>query len=73
MNYVGVGGLTVGGGYGWLTGRYGMTIDNLVAAEVVTAAGEIVACSESENADLFWAIRGAFSIVPHLGREGACS
>jgi FAD/FMN-containing dehydrogenase len=57
----GVGGLTVGGGYGWLSPKYGLTIDVLEAAEVVLANGEIVRCSEKENADLFWAIRGTLS------------
>ncbi|KAI0684808.1 FAD-binding domain-containing protein [Cytidiella melzeri] len=56
-----VGGLTVGGGYGWLTPKYGLVIDNLVEAEVVLANGDVVQCSERENADLFWAIRGAGS------------
>jgi len=54
----GVAGLTLGGGLGWLTRKHGMTIDNLVSAEVVTAAGNRVRASESENADLFWALRG---------------
>jgi len=54
----GVAGLTLGGGFGWLTRKYGMTIDNLVSADVVTADGKRVRVSESENADLFWAIRG---------------
>ena len=57
-DYQGVGGLTVGGGFGWLTGKYGLVIDNLVQAEVVTASGDIMTCSETENSDLFWAIRG---------------
>ncbi|KAI0768414.1 FAD binding domain protein [Irpex lacteus] len=57
----GVGGLTVGGGYGWLTPKYGLTIDNLVEAELVLANGDIVICNANENADLFWAIRGAGS------------
>lgn len=48
----GVGGLTVGGGYGFLTGLHGMTIDCLVGATVVTADGSIVQCSEAENEDV---------------------
>jgi len=54
----GVAGLTLGGGFGWLSRKYGMTVDNLVAAEMVTAAGEQVRASAQENPDLFWAIRG---------------
>lgn len=54
----GVGGLTLGGGYGWLSGKYGLSIDMLVEAQVVLASGQIVTCSEKENSDLFWAIRG---------------
>jgi FAD/FMN-containing dehydrogenase len=62
----GVAGLTLGGGFGWLSRKHGMTIDNLVAADVVTAAGELVRASGHENPDLFWAIRGGggnFGIV----------
>jgi FAD/FMN-containing dehydrogenase len=54
----GLGGLTLGGGFGWLSRKYGMTIDNLESAEVVTAAGEVLRASASENPDLFWALRG---------------
>ena len=54
----GVAGLTLGGGFGWLSRKHGMTIDNLESAEVVTAAGEVVRASNSEHPDLFWALRG---------------
>ncbi len=54
----GVAGLTLGGGFGWLSRKYGMTVDNLESAEVVTAAGEVVRASASEHPDLFWALRG---------------
>jgi FAD/FMN-containing dehydrogenase len=54
----GIAGLTLGGGFGWLTRKYGMTVDNLLSAEVVTVDGKKLRASEKENADLFWAIRG---------------
>jgi FAD/FMN-containing dehydrogenase len=63
---VGLGGITLGGGIGWLARKHGLAIDNLVSAEVVLADGSIVIASESQNADLFWAIRGGggnFGIV----------
>lgn len=54
----GIAGLTVGGGMGWLGGKYGLASDNLVSVDVVTADGRLLTCSEDENADLFWGVRG---------------
>ena len=54
----GIAGLTLGGGFGWLTRQHGLTIDHLLSAEVVTADGQKRVASEKENADLFWALRG---------------
>lgn len=54
----GIGGLTLGGGVGWLIRKYGMSIDNLLSAQVVTAEGKVLTASASENEDLFWALRG---------------
>ena len=54
----GVAGLTLGGGFGWLSRTHGLTVDNLLSADVVTAAGNLVRASETDHPDLFWAIRG---------------
>jgi FAD/FMN-containing dehydrogenase len=54
----GIAGLTLGGGFGWLEGAFGMTVDNLLSADVVLADGRLVRASADENADLFWALRG---------------
>ncbi|MDT8436980.1 MAG: FAD-binding oxidoreductase [Gemmatimonadota bacterium] len=54
----GVAGLTLGGGFGWLSRRLGLTVDSLLSADVVTAGGELVTCDAERHPDLFWAIRG---------------
>jgi FAD/FMN-containing dehydrogenase len=54
----GISGLTLGGGFGWITGKHGLTIDNLLSAEVVCADGEVRMASATQNPDLFWALRG---------------
>lgn len=66
VSTTGLAGLTLGGGLGWLMGKHGLAVDNLLSAEVVTATGEVVRASAEENEDLFWAIRGGggnFGIV----------
>jgi FAD/FMN-containing dehydrogenase len=54
----GIAGLTLGGGFGWISRKHGLTIDNLLSVDVVTAKGELVHASETEEPDLFWAVRG---------------
>jgi FAD/FMN-containing dehydrogenase len=61
VTHTGLAGLTLGGGIGWLMRKYGLTIDQLLSVDMVTANGELVKASETENPDLFWGIRGAGS------------
>ena len=85
VSSTGIAGLTLGGGLGWLMGKHGATVDNLISAEVVTADGELRVASATTHQDLFWALRGGggnFGVVTSLeyrlhpvgpvsGRDGA--
>jgi FAD/FMN-containing dehydrogenase len=79
VTHTGIAGLTLGGGFGWLMRKHGLSADNLLSVDVVTADGELVSASETRNADLFWGVRGgggnfgiitSFEFALHpLGRE----
>src|SRR5271165_4255356 len=69
VSSTGIGGFTLGGGIGHLVRKYGLTCDNLLSAEMVTAEGELVRASEDQNADLFWALRGGVVFYP--GQDAA--
>ena len=56
VTHTGVAGLTLGGGLGWIMRKYGLTIDNLLSVDIVTAGGELLKASQTQNADLFWGV-----------------
>jgi FAD/FMN-containing dehydrogenase len=69
VSSTGIAGLTLGGGLGWLMGKYGLAVDNLLSVDLVTADGRVLRAGRDEHADLFWAIRGAganFGVVASL-------
>jgi FAD/FMN-containing dehydrogenase len=67
VTHTGVAGLTLGGGIGWLMRKYGLTIDQLMSVDLVTADGQVVTASETQNADLFGAPRWWWQLVQGSG------
>lgn len=59
VHHTGIGGLTLGGGFGWLSYKYGLVVDNLLSMTIVVASGEVLVATPTQNADLFWALCGA--------------
>jgi FAD/FMN-containing dehydrogenase len=69
ISHTGVGGLSLGGGFGWISRKHGLSVDNLISAELVTASGDVVEASKDKNADLFWALKGGggnFGVVTNF-------